>query len=163
MRNRAALPAVLAFAVAWTPLATAQSPAPPAPPAATANNGGQAIRWEKTVPTIASGPWRGAKLADGQPDVQGHWSNTIANHNNWTDPQAGAPGEPSAAAKLPRDQRAPSRVTDPADGQIPYLPAARAKQQDFAKNFTNPGKPEYVEPLARCAPGGVPIFCSAMW
>lgn len=120
-----------------------------------------ALRWEKTVPVIASGEWTGARLPDGQPDVGGFWSNTISNHSNFTDPQAGPPGEPSAAAKLPRDQRAPSRVTDPADGQIPYQPAARALQEDFAKNFPNPVKPRYIEPLARCAPAVVPK--SFMW
>ena len=134
----------------------AASPAAAQPAAAPTPGDGQVIRWEKEVPKIGSGPWRGPVLADGQPDVQGHWSNTIANHNDWTDPQAGAPGEPSAAAKLPRDQRAPSRVTDPADGQVPYLPEARARQQEFARNFTLPNRPSFVEPLSRCAPAGVP-------
>jgi hypothetical protein len=141
-------------AIASCATSVVAQPAPPVAPAAA--TGGQVIRWQKEVPTLTSGPWRGKFLADGQPDVSGHWSNTIANHNNWTDPQAGAPGEPTPAAKLPRDQRAQSRVTDPADGQIPYLPAARAQQQAFAANFTKPDKPEYVEPLARCAPAGVP-------
>jgi len=113
-------------------------------------------RWAKEVPVIASGPWTGPKLADGQPDVTGYWSNTISNQSNWTDPQAGPPGEPSETAKLPRNQRAPSRVSDPADGHMPYLPAARALQQDFERNFSNPTKSRYIEPLARCAPGGVP-------
>ena len=36
----------------------------------------------------------GARLADGQPDVQGHWSNTIGNHNNFTRPQGGDDGAP---------------------------------------------------------------------
>lgn len=120
-----------------------------------------ASRWEKTVPVIAAGAWTGPRLPDGQPDVSGFWSNTISNHSNFTDPQAGPPGEPSAAAKLPRDQRAPSRVSDPADGQIPYLPAARALQEDFARNFPDPVKPRYIEPLARCAPAGIPK--SFMW
>jgi hypothetical protein len=108
------------------------------------------------VPVIVSGEWTGKRLPDGQPDIAGHWSNTISNHSSFTDPQGGPPGEPSAASKLPRDQRAPSRVSDPADGQVPYLPAARALQQDFAANFSNPTKPHYIEPLARCAPAGVP-------
>jgi hypothetical protein len=139
-----------------SPIALAQEAAVPAPPPP-----GNANRWEKTVPDIASGEWTGPRTADGQPDVSGFWSNTISNHSNFTDPQAGPPGEPSAAAKLPRDQRAPSRVTDPADGQIPYLPAARALQEDFARNFPNPEKSRYIEPLARCAPAGVPK--SFMW
>ena len=84
-------------------------------------------RWEKQVPVIASGAWSGPRTPDGQPDISGFYSNTISNHSNFTDPQAGPPGEHPAAAKLPRDQRAPSRVSDPPDGQIPYLPAARRR------------------------------------
>lgn len=121
---------------------------------------GGPTRWSKVVPVIASGPWTG-KVSSGQPDVSGFYSNTISNHSNFTDPQAGPPDDPTEAAKLPRDQRAPSRVSDPADGQIPYLPAARALQQDFARNFSNPTQPRYIEPLARCAPAGVPK--SFMW
>jgi hypothetical protein len=116
------------------------------------------IRWEKTVPVIASGKWTGHRLADGQPDVAGHWSNTIANHNNLTDPQAGEPGR---TPKTKREERAPSRVTDPADGQVPFQPWARALQQEFLAGLGNPTKPEYIEPLARCAPAGVPK--SFMW
>ncbi|MBT2132870.1 hypothetical protein KK137_00855 [Croceibacterium sp. LX-88] len=132
-----------------------QTPAPAPQPTA------PGIRWSKEVIPIASGEWTGPRLADGQPDVQGFWSNTISNHSNFTDPQAGPPGEPSGTAKLPRDQRAPSRVSDPADGEIPYRPEARALQADFAHNFPNPTEPQYIEPLARCAPAGVPK--SFMW
>ncbi|MFC4256457.1 hypothetical protein GRI97_09980 [Altererythrobacter xixiisoli] len=113
-------------------------------------------RWSGTMDPIASGEWTGARLPDGQPDVSGHWSNTIANHSNFTDPQGGPPGEPSRQFALPRDQRAPSRVIDPADGHVPYLPAAAALQADFAARFTNPTDQHLVEPLVRCAPGGVP-------
>ena len=146
-------PAVLAIAVVMAvgPLA-AQAPAD----LTSAFNPAGDQRWSRTVPIIASGPWTGARLADGQPDVSGIWSNTIANHSNFTDPQVGPPGEPSRDAKLPRHQRAPSRVSDPADGQIPYLPAAHARQEDFARNFATPTHAWQVEPLARCAPAGVP-------
>jgi hypothetical protein len=147
-RNRLAVAAFAALPL----VALAQAPSAPAP----ARGRGTGIDWSKEVVVVPSGEWKGPRLADGQPDVTGHWSNTIANHSNWTDPQAGPPGEPSAASKLPRDQRAPSRVSDPADGQVPYLPAARALQEEFARNFSNPTKPQYIEPLARCAPGGVP-------
>jgi hypothetical protein len=152
----------LSLALALTPVAAtvtlaqeqAQAPTPAA--ARAPGTGGGGIRTRKQVPAITAGAWTGQRLADGQPDVQGFYSNTVGNHSNFTDPQAGPPGEPSAAAKLPRDQRLPSRVSDPADGQIPYLPAARALQEDFARHFPNPDKPRYIEPLARCAPGGVP-------
>ena len=62
---------------------------------------------ERTVPVIRSGDWTGPRLADGQPDVQGHWSNTIGNHNNFTDPQGGGPDEERRAPLGPRAGRAP--------------------------------------------------------
>jgi hypothetical protein len=96
---------------------------------------------ERAVVPVASGEWTGPHLTDGQPDVQGHWSNTIGNHNNFTRPQGGTDG-------------APSRVSDPADGQVPYQPWARARQQEFDAHLEDPTRPEYVEPLARCAPAG---------
>lgn len=116
------------------------------------------IAFEPTYTQIAQGKWSGPRTPDGQPDVQGHWSNTVANHDNWTDPQGGIPGDPvpPRRARPPREQRAPSRVTEPADGQVPFQPWARAAQQDFLKNFHNPTQPQYIEPLARCAPAGVP-------
>lgn len=117
---------------------------------------GGGISIDKTVPVILSGKWNGKRLPDGQPDVSGFWSNTIANHNNFTDPQGGT-NDPARPLKLgPRSERAPSRVSDPASGEIPFQPWALAKQQEFKANFNNPTKPEYIEPLARCAPAGVP-------
>jgi hypothetical protein len=125
--------------------------------------GGNSIAVETTVTALPSGKWTGARLRDGQPDIQGFWSNTIGNHSNFTDPQGGVPGDPNprARAKGPREERAPSRVSDPPDGEVPFQPWASAKQQEFLAHFHNPTRPEYVEPLARCAPAGVPK--SFMW
>ena len=109
---------------------------------------------EKTVYRVDSGKWTGPRLADGQPDVQGHWSNTISNHTNFTDPQGATPGEQPRTPLGPRETRAPSRVVDPADGQVPYQPWARELQREYLNNFHDPIQPEYIEPLARCAPGG---------
>jgi hypothetical protein len=144
-----------AAALALAPLAalaqtTASVPTQPAQP----QQGGEVIRWEKSFPAIAAGKWTGPRLPDGQPDVQGSWANTIANQNNWTDPQGGEPG--ARPPKTTRAERAPSRVSDPADGQVPFQPWARTLQQEYYTNFRNPVKPEYIEPFARCAPGGVP-------
>jgi hypothetical protein len=130
-------------------LAVAQGASTPPQPSQ-----GEAIRWEKNVPPIESGKWTGKRLPDGQPDVQGNWANTIANQNNWTDPQGGEPG--ARPPKTGRNERAPSRVSNPADGQVPFQPWARTRQQEFFTNFHDPVKPEYIEPFARCAPGGVP-------
>lgn len=142
-----------------TPAQPAAAPAPATPmqpAAATANPG---IRWEKSVPAIAqASKWTGHRLADGQPDIQGDWSNTIGNHDNFTDPQGGTPGDPVPRKRPlgPRSTRAPSRVSDPADGQVPFQPWARTKQQELAAGFWNATKQEYIEPLARCAPAGIP-------
>ncbi len=47
-------------------------------------------------------------------------------------------------------------MSDPADGEVPYQPWALAKRAEFQQYFNNPIKPQYIEPLARCAPAGVP-------
>ncbi len=133
---------------------TQQQPQALAPQGQTTGIGG----WESTVYKVESGKWTGPRLADGQPDVEGHWSNTISNHANFTDPQGGIPGDLVARNRPqgPRHERAPSRVSDPVNGQIPFQPWAQAKQQEFLQNFFDPKRPEYIEPYARCAPGGVP-------
>jgi hypothetical protein len=120
-------------------------------------------RWETSVTTVERGDWTGPRLPDGQPDIEGHWSNTIGNHDNFTDPQGGIPGDVARAGgggartigtvEQPT-ARAPSRVTDPPDGQVPFQPWARAVQKDLLANFFNPTEEQYVEPLARCAPAG---------
>jgi hypothetical protein len=112
---------------------------------------------EKTVVRTAPEEWTGARLPDGQPDIQGHWSNTIGNHNNLTDPQGSlGDDEPSERRRPqgPRSERAPSRISDPADGQVPFQPWARERQKELLAHLNNPTRPEYVEPFARCAPGG---------
>jgi len=130
---------------------------------ATPNIGYAGIRWEKSFPAVASGKWTGHRLADGQPDIQGDWSNSIGNHDNFTDPQGGTPGDPVRRKRQlgPRSERAPSRVSDPADGQVPFQDWARARQQEFAAGLWNATRQEYIEPLARCAPAGIPK--SFMW
>jgi hypothetical protein len=144
-------PARLAVILALAPVAAALAQGAPRPP----TGGGIAI--EHAFAAIASGPWTGKRLPDGQPDISGDWSNTIANHDNVTDPQGGIPGDPQGhPPRTTREQRAPSRISDPVDGQLPYLPWARARQIDLAKGFFQGGKPEYIEPLARCFPAGIP-------
>jgi hypothetical protein len=119
---------------------------------------GSGISRETRFPKIESGKWTGPRTHDGQPDVQGYWSNTISNHSNFTDPQGGIPNDPNPnrLAKGPREERAPSRVSDPADGQVPFQPWALEKVKEFQVKFHDPTEPQYIEPLARCAPGGIP-------
>src|ERR1700722_6705591 len=69
--------------------------------------------WRETsfVPT-ARGEWKGPVLPDGQPDVSGHWSNTIGNHNNLTDPQ----GPLGADDEAPRGQNGQVLKREPRPG-----------------------------------------------
>ena len=135
----------------------ATKPVAEATPAQAAPVGG-GIGYEKKYPLIAEGKWTGPRTPDGQPNVSGHWSNTISNHSNFTDPQGGIPNDPKPgnAGKGPREDRAPSRVTDPVDGQVPFQPWALEKVKVFQVKFHDPTSPEYIEPLARCAPAGIP-------
>jgi len=112
---------------------------------------------EPTVYPVEAADWNGPVLANGHPDVQGHWSNTVGNHNNMVDPQGNFPYDDNNEPQPPRpnrENRAPSRLVAPADGEFPFQPWARALQQEFAAHLFNAFEPQYVEPLARCAPGG---------
>jgi hypothetical protein len=151
---------LLAALAVSSSLLAQESAAPAAQPNAATPAPG--LRFEKSFEPIASGKWTGHKLSDGQPDIAGDWSNMIGNHDNLTDPQGGIPGDPVRKKKVgARSERAPSRISDPADGQVPFQPWARAKQQELAAGLWDATKPEYIEPLARCAPAGVPK--SFMW
>ncbi len=90
---------------------------------------------ETTVVKIEAGAWTGPRLPDGQPDVEGHWSNTIGNHNNLTNPQGGggaaadaANVRPAASATLLMDRcrssrgRVPSRKSSGITSKIPSSP-----------------------------------------
>ena len=110
---------------------------------------------DKSTAKIISGPWKGAKLEDGQPDIGGNWSPAFGSYLNFTDPDGYSTGE--RPRKLPpREERAPSRVSDPVDGQVPFQPWAIEKVKEYQTYYPNPIKPEYVDPLARCAPQGIP-------
>lgn len=154
--SRKAFQLTLSSVIAGTLLSASIASAQQAAAARQQTGGGGGIQREKTVTPIASEKWTGPRLSDGQPDISGHWSNTIANHSNFTDPQGGAPGDRPNAKLGAREDRAPSRVSDPVDGQVPFQPWALAKVKDFQAHFANPTKPDYIEPLARCAPAGVP-------
>jgi hypothetical protein len=82
--------------------ASAQAPSAPAPAQRASSTA-----WTKEIPQIAAGEWNGPRLADGQPDVSGHWSNTIANHSNFTDPQAGPPAMHRSHASRGRQAGSP--------------------------------------------------------
>jgi hypothetical protein len=131
---------------------------------------GLAVATNKAPAATASSSsvWSPKKLADGQPDLQGFWrTEHIGTYslNNPRQGQDGAPDRSGDRAGLPpvkgadgvavAKTRKPSRIIDPADGQVPYLPWGRAHQQDLYLNFANPKLPQYVETQVRCFPSGV--------
>jgi hypothetical protein len=127
------LPLVAIIAV-WMPIAaSAQGPAP------------------------APDAWTPARTADGQPDVQGFWEAQIGGTYSLVNPRRGG----GRLEELLREKRElppiikPSRIVDPPDGKIPYLPWAAAKQNDLLEHVDTPTKPAYVDPQARCLPDGV--------
>ena len=99
-------------------------------------------------------PWAPARLADGQPDVQGIWSAVNPGSTSLTNP---------ISVNADFDQRAkgvevrlPSRIIDPPDGQLPYQPWAAALQKQQGDAYNKPTKPEHIDPQHRCLMSGVP-------
>ena len=88
--------------------------------------------------------WEPPRTPDGQPDIQGYWTNggSIA-----TAGIEGVPDQPNAV----------SVIVDPPDGKIPYQPWAAAKRQDISDNHMDPPSIDYIDPVARgCFLEGVP-------
>jgi len=116
------------------------------------------VAWLSAVAPSGQHSWRPAVLADGQPDVQGDWDPEVTGTFDLTDPRAGG----GRLEEIQREQKGiariakPSRVVDPPDGKIPYLPAAAARQRVLADHADTPVAPEHIDPQARCLAGGVP-------
>ena len=117
----------------------------------------------KAVKAVA--PWAPHKLADGQPDVQGFWGAEIQGTFSLVNPRNGGGSAPTRWDVAKHEGKTgpirPSRIVDPQDGQVPYQPWARAKQQGIEANIERPTKQEYIDPQARCFPDGVPR--NAFW
>ena len=101
-------------------------------------------------------PWVPSRLPDGQPDVQGHWSAEISGTYSLLNPRKGGTRLQEqllerAGKKVPTK---PTRIVDPPDGQVPYQPWARAKQQEIQANIDNPTAQRHIDPQARCLPNG---------
>jgi hypothetical protein len=132
--------ALLACAAAW-PLAAAAQTAP-----------------ASAAATPAAQPWTLSKLPDGQPDVRGFWGPKKQGTYSLTHPSNGGEGEVIRDHELKLAGKPiptwPSRIVDPADGEIPYQPWARAKQQHIEANIDHPTKQEHLDPQERCFPDG---------
>jgi hypothetical protein len=120
-----------------------------------------------SAPTSAA-PWTPAKLPDGQPDVQGYWTaggtvvvggKEVPTRGGTYSITGGPLGGGGEAEVLDNDKLLkegkplpvwPSKVVDPADGQIPYQPWARAHQKYIEANVDHPTKQEHLDPQERC-------------
>jgi hypothetical protein len=111
-----------------------------------------------TGAAAGSSAWRPEIRPDGQPDIEGRWRAHPTGTFDLTDPKTGGGRIQELLdiqAGRPR-QTYQSRVVDPPDGQIPYQPWAREKQQAIAKYAEHPLRPEHIDPQTRCLPGAVP-------
>lgn len=74
----------------------------------------------------------------GQPDLQGYYTHGRQNFDLEDHPET-------------YDMRAETTaIVDPADGRIPYLPAARAKRDEIRLHLFDPPSLEYLNPNSRC-------------
>jgi len=90
------------------------------------------------------------RLADGQPNVQGHWRPVNPGSLSLTNPV------PQAADFDPSIKPLPSRIVDPPDGRVPYQPWAAALQKEQNHYYAYPMRPEHIDTQHRCLLSGVP-------
>ena len=93
------------------------------------------------------------RLPDGQPDIRGHWiSDAVGGAHSVEDGR-----DPDADVIQGRvDEKNPILIVDPADGRIPYQPAAAARRQQLLRDIFTPTRREHVDPHIRALLDGVP-------
>ena len=118
-----------------TPAARGQAPAPPAVAqgAAAAGRGQPGARGQAPAGPIVP------RTADGKPDLTGIWQVLDNSLDGNVEPHVASYGVHGGQGA----------IVDPADGKIPYLPAALAKRE---ANYKNRAK----DPVAYCFKPGVP-------
>ena len=101
-------------------------------------------------PVSPTGTWTGPRTVDGQPDVQGAWRPVISGGRSLEDP--GVPGSVEEQANRTKGIRKknPSRVSDPADGKVPYQPWAAALRQHQIENENHATREDHIDTQARC-------------
>jgi len=101
----------------------------------------------------AAGRWNPTRLPDGQPDMQGLWvSDAVGAAHSVEDGR-------DPASDIIQDrigERNPIVIVEPADGRIPYQPAAAAKRNELLADINTPTKLEHVDPHVRGTLDGVP-------
>jgi hypothetical protein len=100
-----------------------------------------------------TGPWTPSRLPDGQPDIRGHWINdAVGGAHSVEDGR-----DPDADVIQGRaGERNPILIVEPADGRIPYQPAAAARRQQLLRDIFTPTRREQIDPHIRALLDGVP-------
>lgn len=104
--------------------------------------------------------WKPTLTSDGQPDIHGIWITNVYGMGCLTDPGNGNVGcvRQSGPAREGGGNRqrkkTASRIIDTPDGEVPYQPQARQRQQYLLSNYFEPTKPEFIDPQQRCLPLG---------
>jgi hypothetical protein len=100
-----------------------------------------------------TGPWTPSRLPDGQLDIRGHWiSDAVGGAHSVEDGR-----DPDADVIQGRaGERNPILIVEPADGRIPYQPAAAARRQQLLRDIFTPTKREQIDPHIRALLDGVP-------
>jgi len=96
------------------------------------------------------------RTADGQPDVRGVWVTVHYGMGCLSNPATGVGCVPEDTGRGNRQPpaKAPSRIIDTPDGEIPYQAWAREREKYLLANFFEPTKPEFIDPQQRCLPLG---------
>ena len=98
--------------------------------------------------------WDPPRTPDGQPDIQGIWSqqNRITTYSI----QEGAVDRETHIGITGQEEATGRPIIDPPDGRIPYQPWAAALQQELEAVYENPTRPEHIDTQTRCLGPGVP-------
>src|SRR5262245_64521817 len=105
-------------------------------------------------PAVAR-PWPPARLADGQPDVQGVWAAQAGGSVSLSNPISGGMDLQRRLAPE-KELRLPSRLIDPPDGLVPYQPWAEARRKKQEGTFDHTTRPEHIDTQTRLLLGGTP-------
>ncbi len=98
------------------------------------------------------------RTVDGQPLIQGVWQprpgGSYSIEDTRMNPLGGAPLTPELKEQL-RTGKKTSRIVDPPDGEIPYLPWAEAQAKIYFDAHMDP-PPQLLDPVGRCIVQSVP-------
>lgn len=112
------------------------------------------------LPALAAGQeggekrWDPPRTRDGQPDIQGYWSqrSDITTYSI----QAGLEDRAEHVSIGGQNPQKGRPIIDPADGMIPYQPWAAEKAKMHHAVHRKPPSPDLLDPVSRCFLEGVP-------